>query len=136
MFDFIEKYKRKLLYIPLAIYWIILLVLTTLPGRDLPKTGINDKIEHFTAYFFLGFLLSLTLLFQNKYYKIKKYFAFFAGFIIALYAALDEIHQLFIPGRDCDIFDWTADMIGASIGILLIIFLLKIFQYSQKSQLN
>ncbi len=136
MFDFIEKHKEKFIYIPLVIYWLVLLVLTTLPGTDLPKTGINDKIEHFTAYFLLGILLSLTLLFQNKFLKIKKYFSLFTGVIIGLYAALDEIHQLFVPGRDCDIFDWTADIIGASIGILLIIFLLKIFQYSQKSQLN
>ncbi|MGB8317125.1 MAG: VanZ family protein [Ignavibacteriaceae bacterium] len=136
MFDFIEKNKGKLLYIPLVIYWLVLLVLTTLPGKELPKTGINDKIEHFTAYFLLGILLSLTLLFQNKFSKIKKYFTLFTGLIIGLYAALDEIHQLFIPGRNCDILDWTADMIGASIGILVIIFLIKILQYSQKSQLN
>jgi len=136
LFDFIEKNKRKLLYIPLAIYWLILLVLTTLPGNDLPKTGINDKIEHFTAYFLLGILLSLALLFQNKFLKIKKYFTLYSGLFIGLYAALDEIHQLFVPGRECNIMDWTADMIGASIGILLIIFLIKIFQYSRKSQLN
>ena len=136
MFDFIAKNKGKLLYIPLSIYWLILLVLTTLPGKDLPKTGINDKIEHLSAYFLLGILLSLALLFQNKFLKIKKYFTLFTGLFIGLYAALDEIHQLFVPGRDCDILDWTADMIGASIGILLIIFLIKIFQYNQKSQLN
>jgi VanZ family protein len=136
LFDFIEKNKGKLLYFPLVIYWLVLIVLTTLPGKDLPKTGINDKIEHFSAYFILGILLSLTLLFQNKFSKIKKYFTLFTGLIIGLYAALDEIHQLFVPGRDCDILDWTADMIGASIGILLIIFLIKIFQYSRKSQLN
>ena len=136
MFDFIAKNKGKLLYIPLSIYWLILLVLTTLPGRDLPKTGINDKIEHLSAYFLLGILLSLALLFQNKFLKIKKYFTLFTGLFIGLYAALDEIHQLFVPGRECDIMDWTADMIGASIGILLIIFLIRIFQYNQKSQLN
>ena len=136
MFDFIAKNKGKLLYIPLSIYWLILLVLTTLPGKDLPKTGINDKIEHLSAYFLLGILLSLALLFQNKFLKIKKYFTLFTGLFIGLYAALDEIHQLFVPGRDCDILDWTADMIGASIGILLIIFLIKIFQYNQKSQFN
>jgi VanZ family protein len=136
LFDFIEKNKKKLLYIPLGIYWFILLILTTLPGKDLPKTGVNDKIEHFSAYFFLSILLSLTLLLQNKYYKMKKYFAAVSGFIIGLYAALDEIHQLFVPGRDCDILDWTADMVGACIGIFLIIFLIKIFQYQQKSQLN
>lgn len=136
MFDFLDRNKKKLVYFPLGIYWSVLLILTSLPGKDLPKTGINDKIEHFIAYFLLGLLLSLTLLLQNKYYKIKKYFTIFSVLFIGLYAALDEIHQLFVPGRDCDIIDWTADVIGASFGILLIIFLVKIFQYHQKSQLN
>ncbi len=136
MFDYINKNKKRIIYIPLTIYWIILLTLTTLPGNELPKTGVNDKIEHFSAYFILGGLLSLTLLFQNKYNKLKKHFAIFTGLIVALYAGLDEIHQLFVPGRDCDILDWTADMVGTSLGILLIIFLVKISQYNQKSQFN
>ena len=31
----------------------------------------------------------------------------------SLYAATDEIHQSFVPGRDADVRDWFADTIGA-----------------------
>jgi VanZ family protein len=136
LFDFLEKHKSKLIYIPLVLYWLTLFIFTTLPSKDLPKTGINDKIEHLSAYFILTTLLSLALLFQNKSIKTKKNFSIASIFIVAVYAALDEIHQLFIPGRDCDILDWTADMIGAVIGIFLIIILVKIFQNNRNSQFS
>jgi VanZ family protein len=37
---------------------------------------------------------------------------------IALFGALDEWHQQFIPGRSMDLFDWLADFSGATIGTL------------------
>jgi VanZ family protein len=130
--DFLNKHK-KLLYILLSVYWLIIFTLTTLPGKDLPETGISDKIEHFSAYLILGVLLSLALLFQNRFFRIKKYFAACSLIIIGIYAAFDEIHQIFVPGRDCEFLDWTSDMAGAIIGVIFIIFLIRIFQYTYNS---
>ena len=33
------------------------------------------------------------------------------------YAASDEIHQLFVPGRQADVSDWLADIIGLAAGL-------------------
>ena len=38
----------------------------------------------------------------------------------ALYGASDETHQLFVPGRSCDIADWIADCVGISFSLLFI----------------
>jgi VanZ family protein len=38
---------------------------------------------------------------------------------IALFAVMDEWHQQFIPGRSMDVFDWLADISGATIGTLV-----------------
>jgi len=111
---------------------MILLTATTLPGKELPKIGINDKIEHLTAYFILSILLSLSLFFQNKYRLFKKYFAIATLSIISIYAALDELHQLFIPGRTCDFYDWLADFTGAAIGVFIVFIFLKKFHYNSK----
>ena len=127
MIEYIEKHRAKLIYFPLFVYWLIMLTATSLPGVDLPKVGVNDKIEHFTAYGILSIFINLAILFQKKYDGIKKYFGLIAIPMIGFYAALDELHQLFIPGRDCDIWDWTADMIGASLGFLLIYIFYKKF---------
>jgi VanZ family protein len=45
--------------------------------------------------------------------------------IIAVYGVLDELHQQLIPGRSCDINDWIADMIGVSIGLIILKLFLK-----------
>jgi VanZ family protein len=39
------------------------------------------------------------------------------GVALSLLAALDELHQLFIPGRDAEVSDWLADTVGATAGL-------------------
>ena len=39
--------------------------------------------------------------------------------ISVLYGITDELHQYFVPGRDCSIFDLTADAIGGFSGALI-----------------
>jgi len=113
----IETNKKWLVYLPLIIYWILLFVATTLPSKDMPDTGVSDKVEHFTAYMILAVLLNLTLMFQNKYLNLKKKAWLYTLIVILTYAGLDEFHQLFIPGRDCDILDWLSDSAGVLIGL-------------------
>ena len=129
MFKYLEKKKIYLVYIPLSIYWISLFVATSVPAKSLPSVAIGDKIEHFAAFFVLSIMLTLALLYQSKYGFLKKHFLAASLVIAALYATIDEIHQYFIPGRYCELFDWFADFTGSIIGILLIFYLLKKFGY-------
>lgn len=127
MLNFFEKNKISLVYLPLALYWAVLITLTSLPGRDLPNIKVSDKIEHIIAFCGLAILLKMTLMVQNKFENFKKNSSLFTLIIIGIYAGLDELHQLFIPGRSCDILDWLADMTGAFIAAFLIGFILKKF---------
>ena len=129
MLDRLESNKKWLIYFPLIIYWFLLLVATSLPAQDLPKTGVSDKIEHFSAYLILAVLLNFTLMFQNRFPKLKKKAWLYTLIIILTYAGLDEIHQLFIPGRDCDILDWLADASGVMLGLGFVKILINIFKY-------
>ena len=120
MFDYIEKRKKYLIYVPLIIYWLALFIATSIPAESLPATGVSDKIEHLSAYFILTIFLSLVFLYQNRYSWLKKYFLILAFLVSSFYGSVDELHQLIVPGRQCDILDWTADAIGAFLGIMLI----------------
>ncbi len=132
MFEYLEKHRTKLVYVPLIIYWLLLLTATSLPGKDLPDIHVSDKIEHFSAYAILTILLTFTSLLQTKY-KFLKEKAFLSTLIfVSIYAALDELHQLFIPGRDCDINDWMADFLAACFGILIVYSLVKLLRYKIK----
>lgn len=120
MIEYLIKNKFRFVYLPLIIYWMLLLTATSLPGEDLPNIGVSDKIEHFTAYFILAVILNLALLVQSKYGIVKLRSSLFATIIISCYAALDEFHQLFIPGRSGDIKDWIADFVATCTGVLII----------------
>ncbi len=122
----IESRPILFLYSPLALYWLALFIGTTLPTDKIPQLfKVQDKFEHFFGYFGLAVLVHLWLHFQNRWSFLREKAYLFSFLIITCYAALDEIHQLFIPGRDCDILDWTADSIGGLIGATLIFLFIK-----------
>ena len=132
MFEYLEKRKVYLVYVPLIVYWIMLFIATTLPVSSLPSVDVSDKLKHFGAFFGLSVLLSLTLIYQNKVLLLKKYFLVAALITSSVYGLLDEIHQSFIPGRNSEFLDWFADSLGAVAGVFIISYLLKKFKYLPK----
>ena len=128
MLDYIKTHRKWIVYLPLGSYWLLLFVLTSLPSDDLPSVSLNDKVEHFLAFFGLGFLLNLTLFLQEKYSLTIVKAALYTFIFGALYGAADELHQLFIPGRVCDIIDWTADSIGILLGVIVINLIIKLLK--------
>ena len=77
------------------------------------------KTAHLTEYFILGILLYLTFsLYNIKNYYIMVLFGF-------LYAYFDEIHQLFVVGRDGNFKDVLIDTIGISLAIYIMYLLNK-----------
>ena len=125
MLNYLQNHKNFLVYYPLILYWGVLLFFTSLPGTDLPDLSVSDKIEHILAFWGLAILLKFALIIQNKYSNLKKHSSLYTLLIIGTYAALDELHQLYIPGRSCDILDWTADISGAILAVLLISLIMK-----------
>ena len=125
MFKFLEKNKKLLVYTPLVAYWIILFIATTLPATSMPSFGVVDKVNHLLAYFILAILLFLTLLFQQKVPLSLNKAAAYALIICSLYGMLDEVHQIFIPGRSAEFLDFLADACGALLGVLLMNYLVK-----------
>jgi VanZ family protein len=132
LFNYLERNKVVLVYLPLIFYWLLLFTLTTLPAESVPAIGVSDKIEHLLAYFVLSFLLFLTLLFQKQSLFLKKYALLFTFTIVFFYGIADEVHQLLVPGRSCELFDFTADILGGILGILAIKILLKFFYRYQE----
>jgi len=133
LFNFLERQKLVLVYLPLIFYWIILFTLTTLPAQSVPSVGVSDKIEHLLAYLVLSILLYLTLLFQKKSVLLKNYAMLFTSLIVFAYGVLDEVHQLMIPGRSCELLDFLADILGGIIGIIIIKILLRFYKFQEST---
>jgi VanZ family protein len=84
----------------------------SLPGQ-IEFSGV-DKIEHMGAYGLLALIVARGM--QQSGRKWSRFAIFFIPvFFVALYGASDELHQLCVPSRSCDIFDWLSDLTGAAV---------------------
>ncbi len=120
MFKYLASHRAYFIYIPLAVYWIILFVMTSLPSTMSISVGVSDKIEHFGAYGLLSVFLFLALKFQSKYSVLSDYPATFTVIIASLYGIIDEFHQLYIPGRSAEFYDWLADFSGSILAVIIL----------------
>lgn len=95
---------------------------SSFPADAYPKVDIigADKLVHMGIYGLLAALTYISLIHQEKFPFLLNRALIFTVIICAVYAASDEIHQYFVPNRDCEFWDWVADFIGAGIMILLI----------------
>ena len=89
--------------------------LETMSGEQLGLMHhLLRKCAHFTEYFVLGVLVTLTLLQMILKNKIVTGIG-----VSMLVASVDETIQRFVPGRSGQVTDVLLDTIGASVGILV-----------------
>lgn len=83
------------------------------------------KTAHFLEYMALGasLIMPYSCLLYNKYN-----IAVLCEATSVFYAATDEFHQLFVPGRDGNIKDVCIDGMGALVGIVFIFILLAMIK--------
>jgi VanZ family protein len=87
-------------------------VLSLVPREWRPHTGFAGPLEHIAAYAIAGGLLTL------GYYKRNQPFVVVLS--LSLYAAILEIAQIWMPGRDPKFIDFAASSAGALIGSALV----------------
>lgn len=100
-------------------YSTALMIALLLPGSSYPTHAIfsADKILHFGSYAVLFLALHATL---KEVHDTLNRPLIWAGILSVLHAVSSEYFQQFSPGRSSDITDWTADLIGIVIALLLI----------------
>lgn len=75
---------------------------------------IIRKLAHFTEYLILGLLVA-NMFTKNNINNL----CLLSIILCIIYATSDEIHQIFVPGRACQLRDILIDSIGSIIGIYL-----------------
>ncbi len=73
-----------------------------------------DKFQHYLAYMVMG-LLAFRAANRMPLARVSPYWQ--ALIVGALYGALDELHQSFVPGRNMSILDWLADVTGLLVAL-------------------
>lgn len=110
MISWFEKHSKFswliTIIIAIVIFYISSLSFDTAYGQGF---GWETIAYHFYAFLFLtGFFLVALIKGKHK----NKKFIILGILIMMLYAASDEIHQLFVPGRCATIFDFLIDASG------------------------
>ncbi len=105
---------------PAIVVMTIIFIASGTPNHEIPKFGFVDfvirKGGHMLGYALLAIAYSRGL----KRHRAALRFQFATAICLAfLYAASDEIHQSFIPGRTPSIWDVCIDTAGAIIGLWL-----------------
>ena len=106
------------------ILWaMIIFILCSIPGDDLPKTSAVsiphfDKLVHFGMFFIMGIFLIAELRYQTKFNKLTR--VSIALSLIAIYGGFIEyLQQNFFSNRSGDFWDLFADILGGILAILL-----------------
>ncbi|MCC8073429.1 MAG: VanZ family protein, partial [Clostridiales bacterium] len=91
----------------------ILDILIRIFGDNALTDFIVRKSAHVLEFAGLSFLFNIAL-WQTK----KKNMFILAVLLTSIYAASDEIHQLFVDGRAGKVVDWAIDTSGAILGAI------------------
>lgn len=104
-------------------------------GNNVVTDFIVRKSAHCLEFAGLSFLFNIALFEQTN--KIKPLYSIA---FTSLYAVTDEVHQIFVPGRSCQIKDWAIDTTGAIIGTIVFLaiyfIILKIIKYKKSKQID
>lgn len=117
--------KKIIWLMPALVLTVIMFVLSNIRYPVLPDLNLSftDKIAHFIEYFFYTIAVIIGFdSFDLQKRKLIKYTILWTAF----WGISDEVHQYFVPGRDCNLYDWFADLAGIIAAVLLIKYILKI----------
>lgn len=109
-----------------AIAYNIVDIMENITGKDYTDTDLESilhnvvfiirKTAHFMEYLILGILVINVI----KDYKLLDTKYVITGVLLCmLYSISDEVHQLFIQGRSCQLRDVLIDTSGSIVGILI-----------------
>lgn len=103
-------------WLPLVLWVLVLFGVSSIPDLRVPKhdTPGLDKLFHFGEYLVLG------VLFARAVGAPAARRALWSGALLGLCVAmLDELYQSTVPGREADVVDAIADVMGAAAGALV-----------------
>lgn len=113
--------KYQIVFLILALFTVAFIFYNSSleqPYNPYPQENIVPVIYHFGIFF----LLSLFLFLAGR---MNKEFLFIVLLISFAYAALDEIHQYFVFGRGCSLFDFGIDGLGILLSFVIVLFVIR-----------
>lgn len=111
---------RSFLYywFPVALISFIIYLLSSFP--EVPQLKIKipflDKLQHLCIYALLGYFAKRAFASGARNIFLNRFAGLCAFLFCVYYGAFDEIHQTYIPSRECSVLDLLADAVGGLLG--------------------
>jgi len=107
-------------WVPVIAVAAAIFIVSSVPGENIPGLFTGQSIiAHFLEYFILAALLGRAV---KEYFPGQKRFRrlILVFMAVVIYAALDEMHQSFVPNRCASLSDIAVDGIGGLLGGLIL----------------
>ncbi|TKK66959.1 VanZ family protein [Ilyomonas limi] len=114
---------RPIAFLPPVIWLVLIYMLLTLPGSDIPKVNFLDAI-YFDKWVHTGLFAMLVFLFcwpfRKQYPMQHSLFISITVFAVVYGIALEYVQKYFASDRSFDISDMIADAFGSLLGYMAI----------------
>jgi VanZ family protein len=123
---FIDKPIKLLVKLPAPVTAAGIWYLSSQSILPQPKGILGfDKFQHLLAYFVLAAAIALWFP-REKWRRSGPRLPVFTAALSSAYGIIDEIHQYFVPGRDCNVWDWLFDTLGAILAVAAVKLILRL----------
>jgi VanZ family protein len=115
----INKFLRKINW-PAYVIMAIIIALSSFGGVAIrnPLFENQDKVLHFFAFAVLAWTLALWIR-PQRWLSHPWIYSLVVVVVVAVFGALDEYHQSFVPRREVSFYDWVADVSGAIAAVIV-----------------
>jgi hypothetical protein len=129
--DYMSCKKMASLWLPVLIQMAFIYGFSAQPAGSpaLEMFPVPAGMGHFIGYAILG--LFLYRAFNGGLYRWSRGAAEKTLLVGVVYAVSDELHQLFVPGREASISDFVIDALGLS-GVLLVVWVISRIKVSDR----
>jgi len=99
---------------PAIFYGILVVIATGTPGEYVPSMGFEgmDKIIHFGMHFIFAMLVHRALLYHANGTIVKTHTLLLTVILVSIFGVIIEWYQMYIPGRNANLGDGIANILG------------------------
>lgn len=100
-------------WLPAILLMVVIFVLSSVPGQNINEAGLGNDSYHITGHFLFFFVLYLA------FYRATASLGL-SLLLTIIYAVIDELHQMYTPGRASSLKDIITDTAaGITAGALI-----------------